>query len=117
MVDDPVWNRLLRDSVWRPSSNRDFFHCPVRYAPHRNHVVSTEEIAMNLIDVYKNFATDEQCLDYLEQMRWHDGIVRCPTCGAKEVSRITRKTKGKNKRTRIYQCLEKTCGEQFSVTA
>src|SRR5689334_2316229 len=72
---------------------------------------------MNLIEVYKQFATDEQCLDYLEQMRWPDGIMRCPTCGAKEVSRITRKTKGKNKRTRIYQCLEKTCGEQFSVTA
>ncbi|MGE5111908.1 MAG: IS1595 family transposase [Acidobacteriaceae bacterium] len=71
---------------------------------------------MNLIDVTKQFATDEQCLEYLEAMRWPDGV-RCPTCGAKEVSVITRATPGKNKRGRIYQCLEPTCKQQFSATA
>jgi hypothetical protein len=25
---------------------------------------------MNLIDVTKQFATEDQCLDFLEQMRW-----------------------------------------------
>ena len=29
---------------------------------------------MNLIDVNEKFATDEQCLAYLEQMRWPDGV-------------------------------------------
>lgn len=71
---------------------------------------------MNLIDVTKQFATDEKCLDYLEQMRWPDGV-RCVTCGSKEISRITRKSTKENKRTRLYQCLEKTCNQQFTVTA
>lgn len=70
---------------------------------------------MKLIDVTKAFANDEQCLAYLEQKRWPDGV-RCPTCGAKEVSKITRKTASKNKRAQVYQCLEKTCKSQFSAT-
>jgi transposase-like protein len=70
---------------------------------------------MRLIEVSKAFATDEQCLAYLENRRWPNGV-RCPICGAKEVSKITRKTEGKNKRAQIYQCLEKTCKSQFSAT-
>jgi len=70
---------------------------------------------MNLIDVHEQFATDEKCLAYLEAMRWPDGV-RCPTCGAKEISVVTRKKVSKNKRTKLYQCLEKTCKAQFSPT-
>jgi hypothetical protein len=71
---------------------------------------------MNLIDVAKELATDEQCLAFLEKMRWPDGIVRCPTCGNDKISKITRKTASKNKRAQIYQCLETTCKQQFSAT-
>jgi hypothetical protein len=70
---------------------------------------------MKLIDVSKAFASDEQCLAYLEASRWPDGV-RCPTCGCKEVSKITRKTVTKNKRAQVYQCLESTCKVQFSAT-
>ncbi len=70
---------------------------------------------MNLIDVTQTFKTDDDCLAYLETMRWPDGI-RCPICGNDRISKITRKTVSKNKRTRIYQCLEKTCKSQFSAT-
>ena len=70
---------------------------------------------MNLIDVTQTFQNDDDCLAYLETMRWPDGI-RCPTCGNDKISKITRKTPSKNKRTRIYQCLEKTCKQQFSAT-
>ncbi|MGA9565740.1 MAG: IS1595 family transposase, partial [Candidatus Korobacteraceae bacterium] len=70
---------------------------------------------MNLIDVTKKFATDEQCLAYLEAQRWPDGI-RCMVCGNDKVSKITRKSKSKNVRAQIYQCLEKTCKHQFSAT-
>jgi hypothetical protein len=70
---------------------------------------------MNLIDVTKNFATDEQCLAYLESQRWPDGV-RCIVCGNDKVSKITRKTKSKNVRAQIYQCLEPTCKHQFSAT-
>ena len=72
---------------------------------------------MKLIDVSKAFASDEQCLAYLEASRWPHGV-RCTVCGAKEVSKITRKVSGKtdNKRAQIYQCLEPSCKSQFSAT-
>lgn len=71
---------------------------------------------MNLIDVTRKFKTDDDCLDYLETMRWPSGVC-CITCGSVNVSKIVREAEGKNKRTRIYQCLEKECGHQFSPTA
>ncbi len=72
---------------------------------------------MHLIDVSKTLVTDEQCLAFLEKMRWPDGVVRCTTCGNDKVSRITRKTASKNKRAQVYQCLEPTCKQQCSCTS
>src|SRR5437868_2584913 len=71
---------------------------------------------MNLIDTTKAFATDEQCLAFLEHMRWPQGV-RCPVCGTDKISRITRKSQTKNKRDRFYACLEPTCKHRFSATA
>src|SRR5271169_3065923 len=71
---------------------------------------------MNLIDVTKSLATEDQCLDFLERMRWPEGV-RCPLCGNDKVSRIVRKTASKNKRDRFYACLEPSCNHRFSVTA
>ena len=70
---------------------------------------------MKLIDVHKQFQTDNQCLDYIEKMRWPNGEIGCVHCG--EIGRISTITReaGKNKRTRIYQCL--ACGKQFSATS
>jgi transposase-like protein len=70
---------------------------------------------MKLIDVTKQFNTEVKCLDYVEKMRWPHGV-GCVHCGSMSVSTITR-TAGKNKRVRIYQCLEKECGKQFSATS
>ncbi|HUK24250.1 MAG TPA: IS1595 family transposase [Terriglobales bacterium] len=72
---------------------------------------------MNLLDVTKNLQTDEQCLDFLERVRWLDGKVRCLQCGGDRISRVERKSKSKNKRTRLFTCLEPTCKHQFSPTA
>jgi transposase-like protein len=71
---------------------------------------------MNVIDVATEFATEDKCLDYLEAMRWPSGVC-CIECGSLNVSRITRESKSKNKRTRLYQCLESKCKRQFSPTA
>ena len=71
---------------------------------------------MKLIDVTKQFTTDDKCLDYIEKMRWPHGVC-CVHCGVLNVSKITREKKGKNQRTRIYQCLEKECRKQFSATS
>jgi transposase-like protein len=70
---------------------------------------------MRTIDITKQFATDDQCLDYLERMRWPNGLA-CVHCGEMgRVSRIVRQAKSKNQRNRIYQCL--ACGKQFSATS
>ena len=71
---------------------------------------------MKLIDVTRDFNTDDKCLDYLEAMRWPNGVC-CIECGSVKVSRIVRESKTKNKRTRLYQCLEPECKHQFSPTA
>ena len=71
---------------------------------------------MNLINVTAKFKTDEECLEYLEKMRWPNKV-RCTTCGSDSVSVIERKTETKNKRVKIYQCLEPTCKQQFSATS
>jgi hypothetical protein len=72
---------------------------------------------MKRIEVTKAFATNDQCLAYLEAKRWPDGV-RCVTCGSKNISRITRKVTKKtdNKRAQLYQCLEPRCKQQFSAT-
>jgi transposase-like protein len=70
---------------------------------------------MKLIDVTRQFNTEDKCLDYIEKMRWPNGELGCVHCGeVGRVSKITREN-GKNKRVRIYQCM--ACGKQFSATS
>ena len=79
---------------------------------------------MNLIDVSTQLQTEDQCLDFIEKVRWLDGKIRCVRCGNDKVSRITRtvnprvprKEKKQNKRTRLYACLESTCKHRFTPT-
>jgi hypothetical protein len=63
---------------------------PGNYFPehllHRAAVLATEKSPMKLTDVNEAFATDEQCLAYLE-----------------------------NKRDQLYQCFAKSCNTQFSA--
>lgn len=71
---------------------------------------------MKLIDITKKFNTESKCLDYIVAARWPNGVC-CVHCGVMNVSTINRKKAGDNKRKRIYQCLEKECGKQFSATS
>lgn len=60
---------------------------------------------MKLIDVTIQFNTEDECLDYLEKMRWPNGVC-CIECGSVKVSRITRETKSKNVRSGLWRlCL------------
>lgn len=71
---------------------------------------------MKLIDVTRQLNTEDKCLDYIEKMRWPNGELGCVHCGeVGRISKITRESKGKNQRTRIYQCL--ACKKQFSATS
>ncbi len=57
--------------------------------------------------------TDDECREYLEQMRWPDGPI-CPKCGGTDPWKITRKSKTKNHVRSIYRC--RSCKKQFSAT-
>jgi transposase-like protein len=84
--------------------------------------------APSLIDVTQKFATEEQCIAYLEALRWPDGV-ECVGCTSKRISKFTTKPgerKTKNRKTgveeikvvpsrHLYECL--SCGKQFSVGA
>ncbi|HEX4488280.1 MAG TPA: IS1595 family transposase [Terriglobales bacterium] len=72
---------------------------------------------MDIREAHERFATDEQCLAYIEQMRWPDGVVRCSTCGGDNVKRVERKADSKNRRKWFYLCVEPTCHNQFTPTS
>ena len=72
---------------------------------------------VNLGEIFIRLATEEQCLDCLEKMRWPDGSVRCPTCGDKRVKRVLRSAESKNRRPWFYLCLGEDCHQQFSPTS
>lgn len=85
---------------------------------------------MNLSEVHEKLGNNEQCLEYIEKMRWPDGVVRCPTCGDKNVTKYERprepkrkrtsKTRDENKvnvRTWFYICHNSDCRQQFSPTS
>lgn len=72
---------------------------------------------VSLSEIFIKFSTEEQCLGYIEKMRWPDGVVRCPTCGDKNVKRVIRSSESKNKRPWFYLCLNTDCHQQFSPTS
>jgi transposase-like protein len=72
---------------------------------------------MNIREAHAKFFDDEQCLTYIAQMRWPDGVTRCPTCGSNDVKRVERSAESKNRRKWFYLCLERTCHNQFTPTS
>jgi transposase-like protein len=63
---------------------------------------------MNIIQIFKQFPTQESCVKYLEEKRWHGKPV-CVYCGSDKVSNHQEK----NRSSRL-QC--STCKKSFSVT-
>ncbi len=57
------------------------------------------------------FDTEEKCREYLEKAVWGDSP-SCRHCGSLKVCRIT----GKSARPGLFQCEEKQCAKQFTVT-
>src|SRR6266545_7465075 len=74
----------------------------------------------SLIDIAKDLGTEEQCLAYLENVRWGSGLA-CLSCGSDRVSRVVsmvknRKTGAVSKKRYVYNCLEPMCKHQFTAT-
>jgi transposase-like protein len=68
----------------------------------------TDTQSMNLMQLFEDFDTDKECRDFLELLRWPEGI-RCSNeeCGSDKISRIYERKQ--------FDC--DACGYQFSATA
>ena len=53
------------------------------------------------------FANQDNCVAYLVQRRWPDGVVRCPTCGSEKVAYVPTR--------RVWQCKTRHSKAQFSI--
>lgn len=63
---------------------------------------------MNLIELMEQFGDEEKCRQYLEHLRWPNGMA-CPRCGNVQCYYTsTRKT---------WECDASSCGYHFSVTS
>lgn len=60
---------------------------------------------MNIVKVYKQFPTHQDCLSYLEKVRWPNGP-RCPYCGSDRTTPL--------KKEHRHHC--NACNTSFSVT-
>jgi len=72
---------------------------------------------VSLAEIFIKFSTDDQCLEYIQNMRWPDGVIRCTVCGNEKIVKVERKAGSKNRRKWFYLCQEKTCHNQFSPTS
>jgi transposase-like protein len=63
---------------------------------------------MNLPQLIEQFRSEDKCREYLEDLRWPNGV-RCPRCGDHSVSRIEKRNQ--------WECNGTSCRYQFSVTA
>jgi transposase-like protein len=61
---------------------------------------------MNLADLVEQFGSNDRCREYLEHLRWPEGV-ECPKCGSKSISRISTRKQ--------FDC--NSCRKRFSVTA
>ncbi|HKR83179.1 MAG TPA: IS1595 family transposase [Terriglobales bacterium] len=64
--------------------------------------------AVDLVELIARFGDDQHCRNYLEALRWPDGV-RCPKCNGAKISSILKRDQ--------YNCDNESCRYQFSVTA
>jgi transposase-like protein len=64
--------------------------------------------AIDLCELIERFGDDQKCRNYLERLRWPDGV-HCPKCNGAKISSILKRDQ--------HNCDSDSCGYQFSVTA
>src|SRR4051812_44391631 len=61
----------------------------------------------SLMEAVKFFTDLDVCHARMAQIKWPDGVVKCPECGGENVGIIASR--------RMFQCKAKDCRKQFSV--
>jgi len=85
---------------------------------------------MQLISPVTAFATERDCLSYLAQIRWPQGV-RCPKCGGWKISKFTTPESRRSKKyiskatgeakdwkipaRTLYECRDSNCRYQFTA--
>ena len=64
--------------------------------------------AIDLCELMERYGDEQSCRNYLEHLRWRNGV-RCPKCGGEKISSILKRDQ--------YNCDNESCRYQFSVTA
>jgi len=64
--------------------------------------------SIDLVELIERFGDDQKCRNYLEMLRWHNGV-RCPKCDGEKISSILKRDQ--------HNCDNESCRYQFSVTA
>jgi transposase-like protein len=67
--------------------------------------MASQDIPNSLLEVIRYFSDVDVCIEFIASLRWLDGKVQCPHCGAKNAGFL--------KSRRIWKCRE--CRKQFSV--
>ena len=60
-----------------------------------------------LTEAVRYFADLDICHAYMANLKWPDGVVKCPSCGGESIGII--------KSRRMFQCRSKECRRQFSA--
>ena len=60
-----------------------------------------------LLEAIQYFSDPDNCIAYMVEQRWPDGVVVCPTCGRKDVSWLEKQKK--------WQCKSRHSKRQFSA--
>jgi transposase-like protein len=63
---------------------------------------------IDLCELMERYGDEQSCRNYLEHLRWPNGV-QCPKCHGKKISSILKRDQ--------YNCDNESCGYQFSVTA
>jgi transposase-like protein len=69
--------------------------------------IEETDFPQTLHSAIKYFANEDRALDFMKAIRWPDGIVKCPRCGATDVSFLATR--------RIWKCKQAHEKQQFSV--
>ena len=59
---------------------------------------------MNLLEVMEMFSTQEDCIAYLERLKWKPGSPECPQCGSTHVRCRNEQDTGRIGRYNCHRC-------------
>ena len=80
-----------------------------------NEVVETLRNISTLSDMVEAFRGEDHCRQLLEQMVWANGRA-CPACGYRISTALAGRDLGRRARPGLYQCSNRVCRFQFTVT-